>query len=261
MNLNNSYLSKFIFISACAYADGSFTPEQAVLAGFFRGYCCRQTKNELPKGMMAAVGLGKEKITDMLPEGVYVGCQNSSSSVTITGPPDCTTFFVNELQSKGIFAKIVKTNELAFHSKYVSKAGKYLYNSVKDVIKNPKPRSQKWVSTSVPPEQALEHWALHNSPEYHYNNFCNVVLFEQVFKQIPNNAIVIEIAPHGFLEAILKKELPSTVSYVNLVSRNSKNNEQFLLSALGRESIYMYIYIRRFLHVLIILDILFRLVY
>lgn len=182
---------------------------------------------------MAVVGLGKDKITDILPEGVYVGCQNSSTSVTITGPLDITKSFVQELQSKGIFAKVLNT-EYAFHSKYVSGAQKYLTEFLRDVIKSPQPRSPKWFSTSVPREHQMEQWALYNSPEYHCNNFCNVVLFEQVLQKIPDNAIVIEVAPHGLFQAILKKELPSTVTYVSLADRKSNDNEQFLLSALGR---------------------------
>ena len=39
----------------CAYADGCFTPEQTVLAAYWRGRSILET--ELKKGMMAAIGL------------------------------------------------------------------------------------------------------------------------------------------------------------------------------------------------------------
>lgn len=42
----------------CAYADGCFTPEQTVLAAFWRGRSILET--DLKKGMMAAVGLSWE---------------------------------------------------------------------------------------------------------------------------------------------------------------------------------------------------------
>lgn len=218
---------------ACGYADGSLTLEQAILAGFARGYCCRQTKDKLIKGMMAAVALSKDQITKMLPEGVYVGCQNSSSSVTITGPEEITRSFLEELKANGIFTKIVNAN-LPFHSKHVQEAGKYLLDFLGDIIKNPQSRSSKWISTSVPPEYTLTDWSMKNCPEYHFNNFCNPVLFEQVFQHVPENAIVIEVAPHGLLQAILKREFSSNVCSVSISSKNTIDNEKFFLSAIGR---------------------------
>lgn len=182
---------------------------------------------------MAAVGLPKYKITKMLPEGVHVGCQNSSSSVTITGPQKVTNTFVEKLKAKGIFAKPVNT-DFAFHSEHVCEAGKYLLKFLGDIITNPQQRSSKWISTSVPPDSRLENWAMHNGPEYHFNNFCNPVLFDTIFEHIPQNAVVVEVAPHGLLQTILKREFPSTVSSVSISNRNSIDNEKFLLSAIGK---------------------------
>lgn len=39
----------------CAYADGSLTSEEAVLAAYWRGRCIKEAK--LPPGGMAAVGM------------------------------------------------------------------------------------------------------------------------------------------------------------------------------------------------------------
>lgn len=39
---------------ACAYADGSFTSEQAILAAYWRGRSILESK--LPTGAMAAIG-------------------------------------------------------------------------------------------------------------------------------------------------------------------------------------------------------------
>jgi hypothetical protein len=49
----------------CAYADGTFTAEQTVLAAYWRGLCILESK--LPLGAMAAVG----KSTDMISFDVY----------------------------------------------------------------------------------------------------------------------------------------------------------------------------------------------
>ena len=50
----------------CAYADGSLTAEETVLAAYWRGRCVRDSN--LPEGAMAAVG--KKKIP-----GVGVGAR------------------------------------------------------------------------------------------------------------------------------------------------------------------------------------------
>lgn len=227
----------FAFIG-CAYADGTLTPEQAVLIGYARGYACQKAKDELVKGMMAAVGLSTEQVIQILPEGIYIGCQNSSSSVTISGPKEETKEFLEKLRSEGIFAKPVDTNNIAFHSKYVFEAGKYLLEFLKGVIKEPQPRSKRWVSTSVSPSQKFEDWAQYNGPEYHYNNFCSTVLFDQIFEQIPKNAIVVEVGPHGLLQAILKKELRKTVTVLDTTNRRSNDNEQYFVSAIGKYVVF-----------------------
>lgn len=219
---------------ACAYADGCFTPEQAVLTAYCRGYACLRAKNKLIKGLMAAVGLSKEKLMEILPEGIYVACQNSSSSVTVSGPEDDVKYFVQVLQAKGIFAKIVKTGNIAFHSKYILESSEYFLEFLENVIKKPKLRSSKWISTSVAPEDASKDWTLYNGIEYIYNNFSGSVLFDQIYEHIPENALLIEVAPHGLMQGILRRALPETVQTVSLLQRNNVNSEQFLLSTIGR---------------------------
>lgn len=113
-------------------------------------------------------------------------------------------------------------------------AGLVLLDFVRNILKEPKLRSTKWISSSVPPSKQELNWAKYNCPEYHYNNFCNTVLFDQVYQHIPENAIVIEVAPHGLLQAILKRELHPSNTYISLVNRTADDNEEFLLSAIGR---------------------------
>lgn len=51
---------------------------------------------------------------------------------------------------------------------------------------------------------------------------------------IPSDAITIEIAPHGLLQAILKRSLDQNVINVSLVHRNHKDNAEYFLQALGK---------------------------
>lgn len=186
------------------------------------------------KGLMVAVGLSKEDILKILPENIYIACENSSSCYTLSGPAEATLVFMQELQQKGIFAKPVNSANYAFHCKYIEESSQYYLATVKNILTDPKPRSSKWLSTSVPLDKMVETWAKYNTAEYHHNNCNNPVLFNRVYQHIPENAIVIEIAPHGLLKSILKKELPKPVTYINLIDKSCSDSEQFLLSAIGR---------------------------
>lgn len=59
-------------------------------------------------------------------------------------------------------------------------------------------------------------------------------MFEEGCKHIPNNAIVIEIAPCGLLQAILKRSLPETCTNISLTQKSSiKDPPNFFLSSIG----------------------------
>lgn len=105
---------------------------------------------------------------------------------------------------------------------------------LKQVIPKPNPRSEKWVSTSVPRSEWNTLKARLCSAEYHTNNLLSPVLFEETSRMIPQNAICIEIAPHGLLQAILKKSLSPNCINVPLTKRGHPDNVEFMLSGLGK---------------------------
>lgn len=99
----------------------------------------------------------------------------------------------------------------------------------------PKQRSSKWICTSLPENRWDEPLAKMCSAEYLTNNLISPVLFEEGCKHIPENAIVIEIAPHGLLQAILKRSLPNSCVNIPLTLRSKNTNSvNFLLSAIGK---------------------------
>lgn len=90
------------------------------------------------------------------------------------------------------------------------------------------------MSSSVPESEWGNEVAKYSSPEYHTNNLLGQVLFEEASRHIPEDAIVIEIAPHGLLQAILKRSLPENVTNIPLTRRNTEDSVKFLLSAFGK---------------------------
>lgn len=58
-------------------------------------------------------------------------------------------------------------------------------------------------------------------------------MFQSALKHIPDNSIVIEIAPHALLQAILKPSVGSKCTHVGLVRRN-QSSVSTLLSSIGK---------------------------
>ncbi|XP_045537637.1 fatty acid synthase-like [Papilio machaon] len=215
----------------CAYADGCLTLEETILSAYCRGLASKQT--EVIRGAMAAVGMGYDDLKRICPADIEIACHNSAGSSTISGPVDILKDFVALLTSRGIFAKEVPCGNIAYHSKYVAAVGPPLFEALKEVLKNPKKRTSKWLSTSFLKTRWDEDIAKFSSAEYFTNNLMSPVYFEETSKLIPNNAVVIEIAPHGLLQAIVKRSHKSC-EHVPLARRGHENPTNFLLDAIGR---------------------------
>ncbi|XP_039309372.1 fatty acid synthase-like [Solenopsis invicta] len=217
---------------ACAYADGAFTLEQTVLAAYFRGKAIVESK--LESGVMAVVGLSWEEARKICPPNIIPACHNSKDLVTISGPTESMQKFIETLKSKDIFVKMVKSPGFAFHTKYIASAGPKLRDSLDNVIPNPKHRSARWISSSIPESAWDSPLAQTSSSAYHVNNLLSPVLFQEAIAYIPENAITIEIAPDCLLQTILRRSLPPTVTCIGLHKRDHSDNLVFLLSNVGK---------------------------
>lgn len=215
----------------CAYADGCCDAEEMILAAYSRGMASLETETIF--GSMAAVGLGYSQLKDMLPKGVAIACHNSSDSSTISGPADCIANFVQNLKSENYFAKEVACSNIPYHSEFISQMGPNLLRRLSEVIKEPKKRSSKWISSSVPESEWEYIESQYSSAQYHTNNLLNPVLFEEACKHLPKDVLTIEIAPYGLLQAILKRSFPEGIHF-GLTQRNSKENCLYFINSLGR---------------------------
>lgn len=215
----------------CAYADGTFTEQQMLLAAYWRGLVSLKTK--LIDGSMAAVALSYNEIKPLLPPTIDVACHNSSNSSTISGPKADVHEFIAEMQKRKIFAVEVPTSNIAYHSRYIQELGPLFAAKLHDIIPTPIKRSKKWLSTSVP----MSRWSMpeseFSSAEYHRDNLLSPVLFEETAKLLPKNAITIEIAPHGLLQSALRTSVTTGI-HVALTNRRDENPLVFFLRSLGR---------------------------
>ncbi|KRT78126.1 hypothetical protein AMK59_7992, partial [Oryctes borbonicus] len=216
----------------CSYADDCLTAEQMILCSYSRGKASLEV--ELIRGMMAAIGMGYNQAKTRIPPSIEVACHNSKDNCTLSGPTADMETYVKQLQEEGTFARLVNVSNIAYHSRYIKPAAPKLLEYLRQIITDPKPRSSKWISTSAPESKWDTEEAKLCSATYHTNNLLGSVLFEEGTKYIPDDAIAIEIAPHGLLQAILKRSLKSDCTNIPLTQRGNKNAVQFLLNAIGK---------------------------
>lgn len=101
---------------AAAYSAGALTMSEAILAAYFRGLAT-QSPECSRSGGMAAVGLGKDAFAPYANEGIRVACENSPTSVTISGDLDAVHSTLEDIKSadSAVFTRLLPVN-IAYHS-------------------------------------------------------------------------------------------------------------------------------------------------
>lgn len=100
-----------------------------------------------------------------------------------------------------------------------------MLKAMRTSVPDPKPRSSRWISTSIPESNWENELAQMCSADYHTNNAVTPVLFYEALQKIPANAVTIEIAPHCLMHAILRRSLQKTCTNVGLVNMKQKDRE------------------------------------
>ncbi|XP_061706672.1 fatty acid synthase-like [Cydia pomonella] len=217
--------------TGCGYVDGTLTTEQTVLSAYWRARCTIEAN--LPSGAMAAVGLSWEETKKRCPEDIDIACHNGPESVTISGPKAAVEKFVQQLAADDVFVRIVDSTGVAFHSRSIASVAPQLRKRLQEIIPHPKPRSPHWLSSSIPQDKWDSDLARLSSADYIVNNQLSPVRFASVLDLIPPRAILIELAPHALLQAVLKRALPEAV-HVPLVRKDAPDALVHLLAAVGK---------------------------
>ncbi|KAL1452534.1 hypothetical protein WDU94_006757 [Cyamophila willieti] len=228
----DGYLGHSLGENGVAYADGCFNVKEACLGGYARGYASKMTKLEKP-GLMVSVGLNYKELTD-LPPSVDIACHNSDDNTTISGAEEDIEPYIERLKAKGVFYRVVNSGRIAYHSRQVKPLAPEVLKMFKEAVPNPKKRSSKWISSSIPEEEWDTPLAQTSSAEYHVNNFLKTVRFWEACAYIPEHALVIEVAPHGLMQALLKRTTHETCVNIPLCRRQAESPTNFFLAALGQ---------------------------
>lgn len=213
----------------CAYADDTITAEQMILCAYARGMSCKEAN--VLEGKMAVVGTNFEDLKKMLPSDIDIACHNSPTLFTVSGPAGSVEEFTRELSNKKIFARLIES-PMPFHSRYIAEAGPLLHKKLTEIIPTPKERSLKWISSSVSLIDFDNEESKYSSADYHTNNLLKPVLFSEATLLLAPNSIVIEVAPHSLMKAVLKRKLDRAV-FISLMTKQHMNGTLALLEALG----------------------------
>ncbi|KAK6954931.1 hypothetical protein Daesc_002560 [Daldinia eschscholtzii] len=232
---------------AAAYAAKKLTAEEAIIAAYDRGIVSDEVKTP---GAMAAVGLGKEETTPFLVPGVIIACENSPSSVTISGDKAAVDEVLQAIRSEkpDTFARALKV-EKAYHSHHMKEVGE-TYNTL--VTRHVGSRSKYAVSkniehkpvffSTVTGKQLLDsdltdsrYWQSNlESPVLFNTGVANLVKYHNANSKA--SLVFLEIGPHSAMGGPVRQILAKSSAnypYTSCLVRGKNGNETFL-SAIGQ---------------------------
>ncbi|KAJ5770265.1 Acyl transferase/acyl hydrolase/lysophospholipase [Penicillium nucicola] len=224
---------------AAAYAAGRLTASQALILAFYRGIAAGKVTQA---GCMAAVGTGRHEIDQFLRPGVVVACENSPSSVTISGDVDQVEQVMQVISSARpeILVRRLKS-DTAYHSDHMKPVGD-MYHSfidpVLDSVAKPKHQTAHFFST-VTGDMLSEGDAV--GSKYWQTNLESPVLFHGALNNIvtgqkSRQLLFLEVSPHSTLAGPIRQTLDQVQiihPYVACLVR-SKNCAESFLSAVGQ---------------------------
>ncbi|EIE23140.1 hypothetical protein COCSUDRAFT_47508 [Coccomyxa subellipsoidea C-169] len=199
---------------ACGYGDGCFTREQTVLVAYHRGRMCPE--HGISGGLMAAVGLGADEAEARLVKhgkaSCVVGCDNSPTSTTLSGPEGDLKPLLEQLKAEGVFVRELDTRGLAFHSPVLQSHLPELQAALEEVVPEPKERSATWLSSTYAVDDESPEARL-CSGAYQTHGYASRVQFRLACSKIPKDVILLEIGPHALMRSPLRQNR-SDLQYV-----------------------------------------------
>ncbi|KAL6257917.1 hypothetical protein P5V15_011516 [Pogonomyrmex californicus] len=214
----------------CAYADKCLTMEQTILSAYFIGVAC--TDKEIIRSSMAIINFDYDCLKNICPTDIEIICCNNQYNNVVSGPTKSLQEFMTKLRDNDIYVKEIYCN-IPYHSYSISSVKSQILLKLNVIISQPKERSSKWISTSVPRSKWYTSASKLSSAEYHTNSIINTVLFKQTTNLIQNNGVIIEIAPDGILQNILNESLQPTTTTITLTQRDEQSTD-IILQGIGK---------------------------
>lgn len=229
-----------------AYASGRVSAPEAILAAYFRGLAVVQAA---PVGTMLAVGLGADQVQgyfDFLPSDVAdrltIACENSPTSVTISGDYVDVAAFKSILEDRNIFARELKTGK-AYHSPQMDAVAplyEELYSKAHKMLKEPQFTWRRPCAAMFSSVTGYKLDLPYLPISYWCENLCNRVLFNTAVQTLGNDPdfadinILLEIGPHSTLGGPVKQIIAENnfeITYVGTLARGKDDVVTLLKSA------------------------------
>ncbi|KXJ86841.1 KR domain-containing protein [Microdochium bolleyi] len=229
---------------AAAYAAGKISSDEAIVAAYYRGIASGRARNT---GAMAALGLSWEDAEPLLMDGVVVACDNSPSSVTISGDRAQVSRVLAAVKERdpSTFARELKVDR-AYHSYHMQEVGE-LYESLlashdrKDHASNLEGGQKPIMFSSVTGQKLLKYQE--TGAEYWRANLESPVLFRKAVDSLVEEheatsattgqppLVFLEIGPHSALAGPLRQTLATrsmNAPYSSCLVRDKHAVETFL---------------------------------
>ncbi|KAL8869580.1 MAG: hypothetical protein Q9174_004171, partial [Haloplaca sp. 1 TL-2023] len=217
---------------AAAYAAGILTAEEAIVNAKYRGAVTNMHKRP---GAMAAVSLGTSQLAPYLTPQVTMACDNSPSSVTISGDPEAVDGVLKEIRGlqSNVMAKKLQVDK-AYHSHHMVEIGGQ-YRSLIEAYSSRRQAKIPFFSSVT--GEILTSGLM--SPGYWQKNLESPVLFRAAITsllrhEVGKNAVFLEIGPHSTLAGPLRQIMTNesaNSAYVSSMLRDQDCTESFLTAA------------------------------
>ncbi|RMJ15894.1 hypothetical protein CDV36_004437 [Fusarium kuroshium] len=213
-----------------AFATGAITLEAAMAAAYHRGQAALKMKAKFPdlRGSMIAVGAGPAEVKELIQSlgltSIVVACENSPSSVTVSGDEDAIDKLAAELENRSIFNRKLRV-DVAYHSPHMQLVADDYMASINNI--KSQDRDDVAFYSSLNGNKLDSTAAL--GPSYWVDNLTKPVLFSSALKDLYEDGkpdMVVEIGPHSALEGPIKQILKgissqaSSVKYQSSLVRN-----------------------------------------
>ncbi|XDG09065.1 hypothetical protein ABKA04_008680 [Annulohypoxylon sp. FPYF3050] len=226
-----------------AYAAGLISAPEAIIAAYCRGASVHEHSG---KGSMLAVGLGAGDVTEYLPADsaeITIACENSPQSVTLSGQAEAIAELCKELNTKGVFARELKTGR-AYHSPHMTAVGVAYDAMLQKAVQTLDEEDLAWrrersemissVTGQVVEGDALPagYWSANLRQRVRFDTAVKVIGTDSAFKDVK---VALEIGPHSALAGPFKQinaEAKLNLTYISSFVRNQDDANQ-LLSAAG----------------------------
>jgi acyl transferase domain-containing protein/NADPH:quinone reductase-like Zn-dependent oxidoreductase/ubiquinone/menaquinone biosynthesis C-methylase UbiE len=218
---------------AAAYAAGMLSAEDGLKAAYRRGQCVQRLKVLHPelRGAMLAAGISAADAQEYLVDEPSIGkavvaCENSPSSVTISGDDMAVSAVQEKLAEKQLFNRKLVV-EAAYHSHHMELVQEEYWTSIQDIHcgqRRPAVHMVSSVNGERVQDGALDarYWCKNLTSRVRFVDAVTGML--KVVRGEENGpVVVVEIGPHSALAGPIKQIIKATkfqgVDYVSVLAR------------------------------------------